>query len=232
MPDQTSLLGAASCVVDVHGGAWCDGDRTIGEFYDTRVAAAGFPVVAIDFRCGPEFQHPTASEDVAAAVRWARDRFGGKVALIGSSSGGHLSLFTALTLEPVDFVAAFWPPTDPLARYRYAQGIADTEHGARLVKNTEAYFETTEAMAAASIPRLVSAGEALWLPPVWLVHAEHDLNVPLAISGSLVDAYQSTGGEIEMCYVHGEPHAFGHYEGYAAERFTDDLVARLRERLA
>ncbi|MEZ5263929.1 MAG: alpha/beta hydrolase fold domain-containing protein [Acidimicrobiales bacterium] len=70
---------------------------------------------------------PAGSQDVAAAVAWVAthaDELGvdpGRIALIGSSSGGHLALYAALTMIDVRWVGAFWPPTDPLGRYRYAQ---------------------------------------------------------------------------------------------------------------
>ena len=70
-PTKTVVRGV---VLDVHGGAWCDHDRRAGSHYDAALAAAGFSVVAIDFRCGPEHQHPDASTDVSAAAHWARLR--------------------------------------------------------------------------------------------------------------------------------------------------------------
>ena len=90
-------------LVDVHGGAWCDHDRKAGHIYDKQLAQAGYVVAAIDFRCGPEFQHPAASIDVNAAVHWARllarqiQARSEEVVTIGSSSGGHLALLAALT---------------------------------------------------------------------------------------------------------------------------------------
>ena len=86
---------------------------------------------------------------------------------MGSSSGGHLALLAALTGVSVPFVAAFWPPVDPLARYRYArerigQPVPDGQSfdGARLVASTEAYFPDEAAMAEASISTVVREGRA------------------------------------------------------------------------
>jgi acetyl esterase/lipase len=138
----------APVVVDVHGGAWSRGDRSMGERYDRALAERGFLVVAIDFRHAPSFQHPAGSADVTRAIRWIRefaDLLGAdasRIGLVGSSSGGHLALLAAcrpeepehLQLDPaedrrpdaepmsasVSCVAALWPPVDPLARYRFA----------------------------------------------------------------------------------------------------------------
>ena len=131
-------------VLDVHGGAWCDHDRRAGKRYNTALAEAGAVVVAIDFRTGLTHQHPAASADVSAAVRWIRanaESLGvdpARVVSVGSSSGGHLAMLSALrpnepehrggellvggqwvNLDDGDgsvlAVSPLWPPLDPLA---------------------------------------------------------------------------------------------------------------------
>jgi len=218
-------------VVEVHGGAWCINDRRAGTRYNKGLAAAGIVVVAIDFRMGPDHQHPTASQDVAAAVAWTRAHAlqlgidAEKVALVGSSSGGHLALLSALTLDPpVVGVVALWPPLDPLTRYRYALAKGD-DHGRGLASSTEKYFGSPGAMEQASVPRVVAAGEQTNLPPVWLVHPSEDLNVPRAITDATDLAYRGAGGDIDIWTVPGEPHAFGHTDGDAA----DELIVRMRD---
>lgn len=150
-------VGPHPAVVEVHGGSWAGLDRTAGRLYCQALAGAGFVVASVDFRQGPQHQHPAASADVTAAVRWLRltasehgvdpDRVG----LVGSSSGGHLALLAAtrpdsaehrgvpivvgdrVVADPVvpagvGCVAALWPPVHPLARLRYAR--AESARGA------------------------------------------------------------------------------------------------------
>jgi acetyl esterase/lipase len=141
-------LGA---VVDVHGGAWNRGDHLTDALHCRALAASGLVVLSLDFRQGPEHQHPRASADVAAGVRHARAHARAlgidprRIGLLGSSSGGQLVLLAAVTpgsaehvgspaLLPgggvdggtgdasVAFVVALYPVADPLARYRYVQG--------------------------------------------------------------------------------------------------------------
>lgn len=145
-PAQRTTGGGA--VVDVHPGAWSEGDRTWGEVYNQALARRGFVVVALDFRQGPRFQHPSASADVATGVRWVRaasEPLGidpSRISVTGSSSGGHLALLAALRPneaehsgrplkwdrggvvdEDIDAavgcVAALWPPVDPMTRYNW-----------------------------------------------------------------------------------------------------------------
>ena len=135
-------------VVNAHGGAWNRGDRTTGVHVGRGLAASGVVVASLDFRQGPDHQHPTASADVAAGVRWMRAHARAlgvdprRIGLAGQSSGGQLALLVALRPgvpahagvpivrpdgsldaqggdDSVAFVLAHYPVADPLARYRY-----------------------------------------------------------------------------------------------------------------
>jgi acetyl esterase/lipase len=147
-------------------------------------------------------------------------------------------LHAALTGVPVPFVAAFWPPVDPHARYRYARAQVgrpvpegQSFDAARLVRSTESYFPTEAAMAEASISAVVAGGRATHLPAVWLVHAGDDLNVPRTMIDELVATYRAAGGELELTEYPGEVHGFGHSRGAGADRFRADLVERLSKAL-
>jgi acetyl esterase len=140
-------------IVDVHGGAWNRGDRTVGVNVGRGLAAAGVVVASLEFRQGPKHKHPVAAADVAAGVRWMRahaQRLGvdpARIGLSGQSSGGHLALLVAIRPgfaayggtpivrpdgsldappgdDSVAFAVAGYPVCDPLARFRYVQGRA------------------------------------------------------------------------------------------------------------
>jgi len=247
----------APVVVDVHGGAWSGGDRSMGELYDRALAERGFLVVAIDFRQAPDFQHPAGSADVTRAVRWIRDSADllgadpSRIGLVGSSSGGHLALLAACrpdesehvqadpgevwhqdaqpTSASVSCVAALWPPVDPLARYRFALGRLDSgppelgERYAALVKGSLSYFGSEPVMHGASIPRIVEAGEARALPPLWICYPTEDTNVPRSIVEHLRDAWASAGAPVEMTVYEGQHHGFGHQPGSATDDFIENL---------
>lgn len=255
--------GPRPVVVDVHGGAWASQDRTLGAYYDNALAACGMLVVAIDFRDGRQGRHPISSADVLAAIRWVRVNAGSlgadpaRVALVGSSSGGHLVLHAAIqpsaaelagvpieTPEGVrpadevdasaDFVAALWPPVDPRARYLYArQAIGQpVPAGQRfspenLVRSTEAYFGDESAMASASIADVIEGGRFTRLPRLWVVCAGEDLNVPRSMLDRLVGVYQAAGGAVECTVYPGQVHGFGHVASAATDQFLADLRTRL-----
>jgi len=168
-----------------------------------------------------------------------------KIGLIGSSSGAHLALLESLRPEApqhkgtpisnsplsktganfathdevtanVNYVVAMWPVSDPAARYRYAQraGIESLKRG------SESYFKDEANMWDASIPRIVTAGEAKTLPPILVVQPGNDANIPQDMTFDLLHAWQARGGKLDYVFYPGQPHAFGHRPSEA----TTDLV--------
>lgn len=175
-----------------------------------------------------------------------------RVGLIGGSSGGHLLLlaalrpnapefdgtpYTGMTDERVDAGVAFalplWPIADPLVRYRYLEDrIAHPVEARdpffrpdRLKLGHDAFFGDVATMDRAGVSRLLDAGEAERLPPVWIAHPERDENVTLDMTHDLVEAYRRTGGHAELEVFAGVGHSFANFPGYAA----DGCIARMKE---
>lgn len=246
-PKSTDHDEPLPTILDLHGGAWNFNDRTLDEVCNKALAEAGFLVAAIDFRMGPKHQHPAASCDAVNALVWLRDNATrlnvdpNRIGMLGDSSGGHLAMYAGLTpnskhhigidegkeIAPPKFIVALWPVSDPHQRYRYAKRAKLQ----RLVEATEAYFVTEDSMRDASVPRLVVAGEAETLPPLLVVAAGEDGNVPTEISIGLMRAYQDRGGYLEYSHFPGEPHGFGLKESDATQRMMD-LVISFAKRFA
>jgi acetyl esterase/lipase len=239
--------GVRPALVDVHGGAWSSFDRTVDAYYDRALAASGLVVVALDFRQGPEHRHPAAVVDVVAGVRWVKangERLGvstGDVGLIGGSSGGHLAMLAAVCPgrfgsadARVAYALALWAIVDPIGRYRYLLARRGTPsrnpvfRPERLLAGHHAYFDDEAAMREASVVRVLEAGEAEHLPPVWVAHPAHDENVTLPMSEAFVAAYRRAGGEAELEVFPGVGHAFANVPGEAADR----CIARMRAFIA
>jgi acetyl esterase/lipase len=246
-------------VVEVHGGAWNRGDRMVGVQIGRGLAAAGVVVASLDFRQGPDHKHPAATTDVAAGLRWMRAHAARlhvdprRIGLSGQSSGGHLALLVALrpgfyagtpivqpdgSLGPtmgddsVAFTFAGYPVCDPLARFRYVQARAQEPgfDAARFIASHHGYFTDEAAMAEASATRVVAAGEARALPPVWLAHPELDDNVPPEITDAFVGAYEGRGGRIERVFFPGARHGFLQQPSADTEKalaLMRDFLARL-----
>jgi acetyl esterase/lipase len=177
-----------------------------------------------------------------------------RIGLLGSSSGGQLALLHAVRPAAPDhagtpivgpdgsagpgagdasvaFVVALYPVADPLARYRYALTRQDEPQPPpgfdpkRLVASHRAFFADEAAMAAASVTRLVAAGESTALPPAWVAQPDLDDNVPAAITEAFVHAYRAAGGSIEHVHFPGARHSFVQQAGPD----TDKCIALVRD---
>ena len=234
-------------IVMVHGGAWTANDRITPEVMSRLLASQGLTVWSVDFRCGPNFQHPAASADIAAGIRFLRmnaNEFGVKpdtIGLIGSSSGGHLVLYTALNpnvpshcttmskdseeVQPIDasaaYVIALWPVSNPLERLRYAKRAGRSE----LVRAHQGYFGSLENMHEASVQRVIRTRNYTHLPPIFIVQPGEDANVPQYMTNDLLAAFRGVGHDVDYLHMPGLPHAFA----YEASDATDECAAAIGE---
>jgi acetyl esterase len=216
---------AVAAVVDVHGGAWTSGDRTMNVAIARYLAANGIAVLALDFRMPPEAAYPVTVSDVAAGVRWLKTHAAdagtdaAHVGLLGTSSGGHLALLLALRPSDerysgvavadapdcaVPFVVACWPVSDPVARYRMVRERAN----AKLVDAHHAFWGDETTMTEGSPYDIVTRGDAEQLPPVLIVQGTSDDNLTPDMQQRFSAAYAARGGTAEVVMYDGEPHGF------------------------
>ena len=95
-------------VLWLHGGGMIFGSRRhLASWQLERYLAAGFAVVAVDYRLAPEARIESVVSDVIGAYRWlvgeGADRFGfdgARVGLVGHSAGGYLALMAACLVDP------------------------------------------------------------------------------------------------------------------------------------
>ena len=80
-------------LINVHGGGFVTGGRSASLVESVPLAALmGIKVVSIDYRMGPEYQFPAASEDVAAVYRELLKQYdASRIGLYGCSAGGVLA---------------------------------------------------------------------------------------------------------------------------------------------
>jgi acetyl esterase len=220
---QPKGTGPFPTIVDVHGGAWHNGDRTNNEGIDIALAAKGIVVAAVDFRQPPEAGYPASICDINLAVRWLKAHaaeFNGTTAVgaFGNSSGGHQVVLSALrprhaaysalplpSHPEIDaslaYVIAGWPVIDPLYRFRFAKEFNREEH----VEAHINYWRTEEAMAEGSPQTIIEQDESINLPPILMLLKANDRNHPLEMQERFVAAYRKRGGLIEVHTFDGLP---------------------------
>lgn len=95
-------------LVWIHGGALITGHRgAINASQRQRYLKAGFVVVCIDYRLAPETKLAGIITDVQDAFRWVREKGPDlykidprRVAVVGHSAGGYLTLMAGFAVEP------------------------------------------------------------------------------------------------------------------------------------
>lgn len=103
--------GPFPLVIEVHGGAWCRGDRLDEERLNQALARRGIAVAALDFRMPPQAGYPASMADINFAVRWLKASASqwrtrpDMVGLMGLSSGAHQALLAAMRPEDPRYTA-------------------------------------------------------------------------------------------------------------------------------
>lgn len=224
---QPQGTGPFPAFLDVHGGAWSGGTRTAAENVDRALATSGMVVAAIDFRVAPEHAYPKQVMDVNYGIRWWKATCGdyngdaSKFGALGISSGGHTTMLTALKPNDeryaalplpghedvdasLDYVIGASPVLDSYARYLYAK----EEGNEHLVSGSFGYFIDEETMKEGSPQLVVERGEQTHMPPVLVIHATSDQNVPNHIPTRFEETYRAAGGSIELKLFPDMHHSF------------------------
>jgi acetyl esterase len=245
---QPQGAGPFPTLLDVHGGAWANGDRLMNEGTDLTLAESGLLIAAIDFRTSSVAPHPAAQQDINYATRWlkthAADYNGSAEGLggVGWSSGGHQVMLAGMRPSayadiPFDeapkldasfaYVIMGWPVIDPLARYKLAQGRNNED----LMANHIRYFGSEDGMAEASPPHILQRDEAVETPPALLVQGALDESLTRMMAEEFVEAYSLAGGVIELGKYPGEPHGFLRQGGPQVERAIEHIKSFILRQL-
>jgi acetyl esterase len=188
--------GPFPAVVEVHGGAWCNGDLNECQIYAEGFARAGLAVASIDFRHADD-GYPTSLADINYAIRWVKahaselNTRADLVGIAGQSSGGHLGMLAAMrpsdpryasiqlpsgspaTDATVRAVAMLWPVINPLSRYRHALRARDSANPPAWVgsipQRHDTYWKTEANMAEGNPMLILERGEKVLTPPaIWI----------------------------------------------------------------
>src|SRR6266850_1786499 len=94
--------GPFPALIEIHGGAWNNGDRMQNADLAQALAANGLVVASVDFRLGGQAAYPASMQDINYATRWLKSRAADFAATaeglggLGLSSGGHMVMLSAM----------------------------------------------------------------------------------------------------------------------------------------
>ena len=224
-------------MVELHGGAWCRGDRLNDTVINEALAQSGVVVAALDFRMPPVAAYPASLADINYAIRWLKARaaeLGSRpdlVGVMGVSSGAHQAMllgmrprdprYSAVALPAgaaavdasVRCAVLCWPVIDPLARYRYAKKLKEggkpyPDLVDQVLPCHDEYWRTEEAMAEGSPVLALERGERVEMPPALYLQGTRDIAHPRPDLNRFVAQYRKAGGRVELELFEGEGQAF------------------------
>jgi acetyl esterase/lipase len=209
-------------VVYLHGGAWRTGDKAeVPPF----LAEAGFAVASLDFRSSEEARFPANVHDIKAGVRFLRanaQRYGyraDRIAVGGSSSGGHLAALVGTTnghaqlegnLGEHDDVSSdvqaiiSWVGASNLATIlaqSAPEGLKVRVPALQLLLGAQP-DEVPELAQLASPVNHVDRSD----PPLLILHGNKDLTIPVEQALELDAAYRNAGLEPQTLILDGVGH--------------------------
>jgi acetyl esterase len=240
--------GPFPALLDLHGGAWNDKDRTANAPMDEKLAASGLLVVAIDLTLAPEAPYPASVQDANYGVRWlkttARDWNGDPTAVgaLGSSSGGHVmelcamrphdprysahSLPEAADVDAtVAYVATRSPVSDPFVRFKHAEKMGREE----MMQNSRIFFNPWETIHEGNPQEILDRREPVTLPPLLIMQGELDDNVLPSAQEKFAASYRAAGGHCELEIFTGCEHMWVAKPGPQTDRAAEvvkDFIAR------
>jgi len=183
-------------VVWIHGGALINGHRAgISGRINDMMLGAGYTVVSIDYRLAPETQLPGIIEDIEDAFRWIRAEGPAlfhanvdKLAVMGGSAGGYLTLASGYRVEPPPAaLVAFWGYGDLIGDW-YSTPSPHERHQGIKMDREEAFKQVSGPPISDSRERQGDGGafyqhcrqHGIWPKAVsgWDPHTEPDKFVP------------------------------------------------------
>lgn len=225
-------------IVYVHGGAWRAGSKS-----DVPIAPLlekGFAIASVDYRLSTQAVFPAQIHDIKAAIRFLRAKAAEfrlnteKIAIVGSSAGGHLAALVGVTNGHKMLEGRIGDHLDQSSRVDAIVSLYGASNlQSILAQSTE--FGLTVRIPALKLllgdvpeikPELAElASPVAHLdksdPPLLLIHGDADPQMPYEQSREFTTAYEALKLQVKFVTLPGSRH--GGEEFYDDERSS--LVA-------
>lgn len=203
-------------LIFIHGGGWKAGDRSDYMYYTVRYAKRGYVAATISYRFTNEAPFPACVQDAKCAVRWMRANAAkynvnpDKIAVIGGSAGGHLSMMVGYSSDVpelegdggnpgvssrVQAVVDLYGPCD-----LFMEGARNVDVVKMFIGKP--YDEASKLYEQASPITHITKDD----PPTLVLQGTIDSTVPMAQSDELVAKLKEAGVPCEYEKFEGWPH--------------------------
>lgn len=239
--------GPFPLLVCIHGGGWTGGNRHAFRARIEQAAQRGYVAATLSYRLTqpdpqtgvPKHPFPAQIHDCKAAIRWLRAHAAEykidpqRVAVMGASAGGHLSLLVGFT-SPDDQLEGTLGNADQSSRVQAVVNIFGPTDLPVLYQSTPAVVgllkalchgtpeSAAETFAQASPVSYVSAGD----PPILTLHGDADKIVPVEQAHLLDAILKEAGVPHELVILKDQGHGFQGEAAQTADKAMWDFLAK------
>ena len=198
----------------IHGGAWKSGKRQDYHFYTAAFARKGYVVATASYRLTGQAPYPAAVQDCKCAVRWLRANAKkynidpDKIAAVGGSAGGHLSMMLGYADDPaLEGKSGHDGVSSRVSAVVNIYGVYDMT--TRIAKESDAVKSFLQGKSFEEAPELYRQSSPMVHldkddPPTLILHGTIDETVPVAQSDRLA-------AHLKRLKI---PHAYGRLDGW------------------
>ncbi|MGJ8650322.1 MAG: alpha/beta hydrolase fold domain-containing protein [Opitutaceae bacterium] len=209
-------------IVWIHGGGWKSGDKANMPPAVLRLSGEGYAIASINYRLKDLSIHPKNIHDCKGAVRWLRAHAETysydpeRIAVAGSSAGGHLALLLGLSSSVNALEGEVGGNTDQGSSVKAIVDFYGPSELVVMAADSERFkraHEFTEAQVKDASPLTYLTDKA---PPVLIFHGDKDGTVPVGQSQLLHDRYQERSLNSQLHILNGA--------GHGGPAFTSDAI--------
>jgi len=230
-------------LIFIHGGAWKKGDKVDYRRYLVDYAKKGYVTVTVQYSLSKIAKFPAAVSDIKCAIEWIKNNSEkyfidpNKIALIGGSAGGHLSMMVGYSdyasynecidsngTNKVQAIVNLYGPADLTTEYARSQSSVEYFLGKK-------YKEDNDIFNAASPVSYLTKDD----PPTLIFQGTLDELVPYTQADSLISKLDRVGIPAEYHKLEGWPHTMdlgvevNEYCQYYMDRFFEKYIPFKKE---
>ncbi len=226
-------------IVYVHGGAWRAGSKS--DVPISKLLDHGFAIASVDYRLSTRAVFPAQIHDIKAAIRFLRAKSElyriatKRIAIIGSSAGGHLAALTGVTNGHAELEGKVGEHLNQSSDVQCIVSLygasnlqtiltQSTEFGLKVRVPALQLLLGGQPAEKPALARLASPVAHLDKsdPPLLLIHGDADPQMPLEQSKEFAKAYEALKMPVQFITLKGAKHG-------GAEFYDDERTAVVLE---